>query len=431
MSGEAYGEITIPMLGFLGRESMQESERNARLSCFLDAVERAGWESVIQCARRAQLSPLLYHALYAVPPSTMAPPPRSAIDTLRTDHLRSLCRNMRILHTVSNILASCNAKNIPVILLKGAALATTVYKDPGLRPMGDVDILVRRQDIPEVHAILTKNGYRHPPDQDMMAANHVPPCISPGKPTIEIHFTILGEAQANSPDVGELFGRAVPVALFGVGTSALAPEDELLHLCEHAGAHHVFGNGIRSIIDISRLFEKYGDCFDWEAAWARAGEWGMRRSLALCLSLCEEYTGFTIPHFIQEWLSAQENAEQSLEKAESILFAPEGGGVGSLAFAEFFSAKTLRAKARIIFRVLFVSRETLLLIAECDQDAHKKRRADIVSLYIRRATGLWKRYKGAAFQALFGNSGGRKGSQPSVASSGAILGLHEWLKKDS
>jgi len=281
MSGGTYGEVAIPMLRFLGMESMQESERNASLRGFLDAVERTGWESVIQYARRAQLSPLLYHSLRAVPPSTMAPPPRSALDALRADHLRSLCRNVRILHAVSELLAACNAKGIPVILLKGAALATRVYKDPGLRPMGDVDILVRRQDIPEVHAILAKRGYGNPPDQDMMAANHVPPCTSPGKPTIEIHFTILGEAQANSIDTGELFGRAVPVALFGVGAMALAPEDELLHLCEHAGAHHVFDNGIRSIVDISRLYEKFRDCFDWEAAWARAGEWGIRRSLAL------------------------------------------------------------------------------------------------------------------------------------------------------
>ena len=430
MSDDAYGEIAIPMLGFLGRESMRESERNARLRRFLDAVEDAGWESAVECARKAQLSPLLYHALHAVIPS-MVPPPQSTIEALRTDHLRSLCRNLRILRTVSDIVASCNAKNIPVILLKGAALATTVYTDPGLRPMGDVDILARRQDIPEVHAILTEKGYGNPPDQDMMAANHVPQCISPGKPTVEIHFTILGEARANSLDIGELFGRAVPVTLFGVGALTLAPEDELLHLCAHAGAHHVFGNGIRSIIDISRLFEKYGDRFDWEAAWARAGEWGMRRSLALCLSLCEEYTGFAVPRYILEWLSAQEDAEQSLEKAESILFAPESRGVSSLALEELFSAKTLRARARIVFRTLFVSRETLLLIAECDQNARKKRRAGIVSLYIRRAAGLWKRYKGAAFQALFGNSDRRKGGQPPADSSGAVLSLYEWLRKSS
>ncbi|HWR11159.1 MAG TPA: nucleotidyltransferase family protein [Rectinemataceae bacterium] len=430
MNDETNREIAIPMLRFLGMESAQESERNARLRDFLDAAERTGWESVVRCARKAQLSPLLYHALRAVSPSTKAPP-QSALDALRTDHLRSLCRNMRILHTVSEIVAECNAKNIPVILLKGAALATAVYKDPGLRPMGDVDILVGRQDIPEVHAILTRKGYRNLPDKDMMAANHVPPCISPGKPTIEIHFTILEEAQANSFNAGELFERAVPITLSGVGAMTLAPEDGLLHLCEHAGAHHVFEKGIRSMVDISRLSEKYRDCFAWEAVWARADEWGIRRSLALCLSLCKKYIGFVIPSYIQDWLSKQENVEQNLEAAESILFASDRRSVGSLAFAEFFSAKTLRAKARILFRVLSLPKETLLLIAECDQDKHKKKRTSLLSLYIRRASGLWKRHKRAALQALLKNSGRYNASQPFAASSDAVLSLREWLKKNS
>jgi len=339
---------------------------------------------------------------------------------------------MRILNVVSEILAECNVKDISVILLKGAALALTVYKDPGLRPMGDVDILVRRQDIPEVHAILTGKGYRSHAEQDMMMANHVPQYIFPGRPTIEVHFTILEEARATRFDVEGLFERAVPANLLGVKTSTLAPEDEMLHLCEHAAAQHVFGNGIRSIVDIAGLTEKYKDRFDWETAWVRAGEWGIRRSVALCLSLCERYVGLAVPRYIQDWLSAQEDSEQSLERAESILFIPDEERDGSSAFAKFLSEKTLRARARILWGVFFPPREMLFSITGYKpKEFGGGRPSGVLALYVRRAAGLWRRHRRAAFHALFGNGGGRDSGLRSTDSSVTRLSLLEWLRKSS
>jgi hypothetical protein len=40
------------------------------------------------------------------------------------------------------LLGGFNACGIPVILLKGCYLGRFVYKDPALRPMDDVDVLV-------------------------------------------------------------------------------------------------------------------------------------------------------------------------------------------------------------------------------------------------------------------------------------------------
>lgn len=422
-------EVTVLLLKVLGDESPEGKEGADRLGAFLNMVEEFGWERVAQCARSALLSPLLCHALYAS--SASASVPRLALDALREDHLRSLCRNMRILQAVSEILAECNAKDISVILLKGAALAVTVYKDPGLRPMGDVDILVRRQDIPEVHAILTGKGYRSHAEQDMMMANHVPQYILPGRPTIEVHFTILEEARAARFDVERLFERAVPADLLGVKTSTLAPEDGMLHLCEHAAAHHVFGNGIRSIVDVARLTEKYKDRFDWEIAWARAGEWGIRRSVALCLSLCERYVGLAVPRYVQDWLSAQEGSEQSLERAESILFTPDEERDGSLAFARFLSAKTLRARLQILRGVFFPPRRMLFSITGYKPKELGGRPSGVFPLYVRRAAGLWRRHRRAAFHALFGNGGGRDSGPRPTDSSVTRLSLLEWLQKSS
>jgi len=51
-------------------------------------------------------------------------------------------RNKRILQELGEILALFQPHNIPVIVLKGACLAHTVYQNIGLRVMLDLDLLV-------------------------------------------------------------------------------------------------------------------------------------------------------------------------------------------------------------------------------------------------------------------------------------------------
>src|SRR5262249_55246349 len=46
------------------------------------------------------------------------------------------------------------------ILLKGAVLVRTLYGDPGLRHVGDVDLLVDERDVPRTGSLLDAMGFR-------------------------------------------------------------------------------------------------------------------------------------------------------------------------------------------------------------------------------------------------------------------------------
>jgi len=61
----------------------------------------------------------------------------SASDGL-TQH--TLARNLLLYHELPRILKVLSP--LPVIVLKGAALAATIYHRIGLRTMGDLDLLV-------------------------------------------------------------------------------------------------------------------------------------------------------------------------------------------------------------------------------------------------------------------------------------------------
>ena len=51
------------------------------------------------------------------------------------------------------------AEGIEVIVLKGASLVESVYGNPALRQMGDVDLLVREGDFKAAVDVLKKDGY--------------------------------------------------------------------------------------------------------------------------------------------------------------------------------------------------------------------------------------------------------------------------------
>ena len=63
-------------------------------------------------------------------------------------------RNTALLHELEAALAALGRANVPGLLLKGAALAETVYGDPALRPMADCDLLVRPADLAAAQAAL-------------------------------------------------------------------------------------------------------------------------------------------------------------------------------------------------------------------------------------------------------------------------------------
>lgn len=94
-------------------------------------------------SRRHRVAPLLYRQLKKLEASDV---PSEIMQELRTYYLRTAARNMDFYRQMSAILQCFQSENIPVIPLKGLYLAEHVYRNIGVRPMGDVDVLVRQED---------------------------------------------------------------------------------------------------------------------------------------------------------------------------------------------------------------------------------------------------------------------------------------------
>jgi hypothetical protein len=115
----------------------------------------ADWELFSQMADREGVAPLMYWKLKDSPVSV----PPSTFNLLRSTYYQTLAQNTLMYQELERILKALDEAGIPVIVLKGAALAVTVYEDIGLRPMGDLDLLVKEEHLQSALSVMRSIDY--------------------------------------------------------------------------------------------------------------------------------------------------------------------------------------------------------------------------------------------------------------------------------
>ena len=196
----------------------------------------------------------------------------------------------------SRLATLLDGVGVPFILLKGGALAPLLYESPELRPMVDVDLLIRRSDWPAARDAMQRDGYSLPgePDQAYWLANYFNLAVSspePGPVHFDIHWS-LAQPIRYRVDVDGLWARAAPLVVEGRPGLRLGNEDLLLSLILHL-AYHYFDARLLWLYDIHRLCRKVP--IDWDAAARRSRQWGMRTVFGLGLSYVEKVFPGSVP----------------------------------------------------------------------------------------------------------------------------------------
>ena len=129
-----------------------------------DELEEAGrlvrdgaidWDQFLRQARLHNIAPLVYDTLRDE--STILPPWVS--DALRASYYWTARHNALLYEELAALVRAFDEAEIPLILLKGAALAQGTYGNVALRPMGDLDLLVRSDAMAKAEALLSLRGY--------------------------------------------------------------------------------------------------------------------------------------------------------------------------------------------------------------------------------------------------------------------------------
>src|SRR4051794_8644020 len=127
------------------------------------------WSYVVETAIRHAVAPLLQHGLLATASEEKrrAAVPHAVQTQLDEAYRLSGIRTRRLLRLAGEIAEILADLGISVIGLKEVGLAGDVYGDPALRPMGDLDLLVRREDVARAAAALEQMDFAAKPTRDV------------------------------------------------------------------------------------------------------------------------------------------------------------------------------------------------------------------------------------------------------------------------
>jgi Uncharacterised nucleotidyltransferase len=176
---------------------------------------------------------------------------------------------------VDELLTSFANAGVPIILLKGAALAHLIYPNPALRPMIDIDILVEPAEIGRAARIVRTAGFSFASGYESRFAgrmHHLPAATitrSGFRISLEIHRDAISSDQSDSITFTTLVEKPRPFKR-GAGPDgvALGHIDMLRHLARHA---FLPARQVRLIhlYDLWRYRAKFQSEIDWQRLAAR------------------------------------------------------------------------------------------------------------------------------------------------------------------
>lgn len=180
---------------------------------------------------------------------------------LKGTYRRSWAANQIGLRLARRAIDALGAAGLEVMALKGAALLGSAYRDPGARPMGDVDLAVRPERIGDAVRALRDAGLT-PAEEDperLLAVRHSLAFRDPEGREVDLHRGMLWRPGLDE----ELWQGSIEGEVGGAAVRVLNPTDQLFHVCAHGAAWNPV-HPVRWVADSYKTIEAAGGEIDWE-----------------------------------------------------------------------------------------------------------------------------------------------------------------------
>jgi hypothetical protein len=269
------------------------------------SIDSLDWDEVAALVIRHGLAGNFFQAMDRNCRVTVPDTIKERLKGLRQQQAARALGQVAELSRVGRVFADAGVDLIP---LKGVALSQELYGAPTIRNAGDIDILVRVEDVATAGEMLAKLGYRHAlgfhglgaRQQHYIVKNlHHHEYINDEKGVIvELHWRgfLWTEEQ-----VVPLWTASYPAVLFGETVRHLSNEDNILFLADH-GARHGW-ECLKWLSDVAMLLENLS-ADEWGALYARAACFDLQRVLLQTAVLLEWFFEIAPPARFKKMLAA-------------------------------------------------------------------------------------------------------------------------------
>ena len=314
------------------------------------------WMSLTDILNHNWIIPFIYYRVGFLPEKLQ--PPKSITNIMREYFLLSSAQDIRTVRQLERLLLAFRQEQVRVLVMKGPALAWSVYPDAAMRPYDDIDLLVPPKQFTKARKIMEMLGYECEAKifeilKDVQFEEHFYyRDQSMKKLLVEIHWDLhrfYGAKQKITLD--DLYDNAITVNTSSFYFETFNPVDSLLHMVAHTGFSHSKDIRLSWICDIAQISSRLEAPQDWISLQTKSVEWGIRLLMERFIKMAQAWYAVKVPGIfadfskwprpLQSELAIWPHITQRNENAISMLKLRISGNLG------FFE------KMRLLFRLIF------------------------------------------------------------------------------
>jgi Uncharacterised nucleotidyltransferase len=302
------------------------------------------------CPSARKLRPLVYEAVrrYGLELD------KESRTYLRSARLKEELRGNILRRVCGEVLQLFQKEDVPAIMLKGIALAETVYDNPALRHCHDIDLLLREQDLERAANLLRSLRFR---DQESDSASDDYKLEHQSGVLLELHGCLFENGFKGSLE--DTWARTEPRMLMAIPARILSPADNLSHVCVH-GFYSPRRESLRWVSDAWFIIQRRRD-LNWDLLLEYGDRTHLALPLAVTLGYLAEDLNAPVPSKILASLFTKATKSTTIERELALFRARTTSQETPVEFLR--RTRNWRGKALLIRWMLFPS-ATYLSIAE-------------------------------------------------------------------
>ncbi|HEX6207427.1 MAG TPA: nucleotidyltransferase family protein [Actinomycetota bacterium] len=268
----------------------------------------------------------------------------------------AMCHALALERELLRLARAFADAGVELIVLKGPAVAHTIYPDPSWRPFGDLDVLVRTADWRRACSLLPELGYRRrfpePRPGFVERFGHTAAHQGPAGLEVDLHRTLVGGPFGLWMDPDELFDST---ETFELGGRTLRRLDDTA-LLMHAFVHAALGHRPPLLLPLRDVAQAASSGVDR----ARLADWGRRWRLSVVYRHASRVLSESVGVRLPEGLAPGTEERPSRRERRALdAYTTARRDRGGKSLGSLRAIRGLRAKAAYLIALLFPSREFL------------------------------------------------------------------------
>ncbi len=247
--------------------------------------DNVDWQEVLEEAIFQSVVPFAYDATAGIENI-----PEEVLKKFKSHTVAVMFNNDKIVKAQGELCELFEKNDIKYAILKGLSIAKD-YPKPDLRTLGDVDVLVRKNEYQKVKRFLIKNGYQLINNGD----NHFHCTLKKSDVVFELHFEMtdfpnLEKAVALKKQLDNALNQVKNVKFGNNEFESLSQLYQALSLLLHMERHiSKDGLGLRQILDWGFFVLNNGDFFESKENVDVLKKYGLYNFAIICTKLFNKY----------------------------------------------------------------------------------------------------------------------------------------------